>query len=258
MASSRKDPMSSTDPKTLRIAALNLRQGGAPRAAAIAAALNALGPDVVVLSEAYPTGGRQRVLDFLAADGLVHQATADADNLRVASAVAIASRKPLADVHQPIIGTNRQRVLEARVDDVLITGVYFPLGKPKVAFWRDEFLPYAASRLQTGGALIGDWNSGSHYVDEAGATLFGAVEFEAMTTMGWTDAWRSLNPEGREFTWYSRPWWNGFRLDHAFLAPSLAARLRDARYQHGTRPHGAGIAVSVSDHSATIVDLTQQ
>ena len=247
--------MSSTDPQSLRIAALNLRQGGGPRAAAIAGALGALNPDVVILSEAYPTDGTQRVLDLLAADGLVHQATADADNIRVASAVAIASRRPLADVHQPLAGANRQRVLEARVDDLLIAGVYFPLGKPKVAFWRDEFLPYAATRLETGAVLIGDWNSGSHHVDEDGATLNGAAEFEAMTTMGWTDAWRSLHPEVREFTWYSRPWWNGFRLDHAFVAPALLPRLLDARYAHGTRPDEAGGVVRVSDHSAIIVEL---
>ena len=122
---------------TLRIVALNLRSGGAPRAAALAAALAAHGPDVVVLGEAYPTGHAQAVLDALRGVGLEHRLTADGDTPRSPSAVAIASRAPL----------------------------------------------------------------------------------------------------------------NGFRLDHAFLSPSLAPRLLGARYDHTTREGGA------SDHSALVVDL---
>ena len=70
--------------------------------------------------------------------------------------------------------------------------------------------------------------------------------------MGWVDAWRDRNPEGREFTWFSpRPDQNGFRLDHAFLSPTLASRLRDVRYDHSTRESHA------SDHSALVVDLAR-
>jgi len=43
----------------LRIVALNLRYGGAPRAKALTAALATHEPDLVVLSEAYPTAHKQ-------------------------------------------------------------------------------------------------------------------------------------------------------------------------------------------------------
>ena len=235
---------------SLRIVALNIMGGGAPRAASIADALSALDPHVVVLSEAYPTGRTQKVLEALSRTGLSNQATANSLADSSPRAVAIAARLPLDYVRQPLDGSpNGQRVLEAMVGDVLVCGVYFPLGKPKVAFWRNEFLPYAEQSCSANAVMIGDWNSGAHFVDEAGATLDGAAEFARMSTLGWQEAWRTTYPEGREYTWYSKPHDNGFRLDHAFLSPSLAPRLAAARYDHTTRAAGA------SDHSALVVEL---
>ena len=236
---------------TLRTFALNLRSGGAPRVGALAAALAAHDPDLVVLGEAHPTGHAQVVLDALRAVGLGHRLTAEGDTPRYPSAVAIASRTALEGARQPLpAGPNRQRLLEARVGDVLVGGAYFPLKRPKVAFWREEFLPYAESRVGEPAVLLGDWNSGRPYLDEAGATLYAAREFAELSEMGWVDAWRSTHPDAREFTWFSAPpHRNGFRLDHAFLSPSLAPRLLGARYDHATREGGA------TDHSALVVDL---
>lgn len=236
---------------TLRIVALNLRSGGAPRAGALAAALAAHGPDIVVLGEAYAAGHAQVVLDALRGVGLGHRLTAEGDTPLVPSAVAIASRTALEGTRQPLpAGPNRQRLLEARVGDVLVGGAYFPLKRPKVDFWREEFLPYAESRVSEAAVLLGDWNSGRPYLDEAGATLYAAREFAALSEMGWVDAWRSTHQDGREFTWYSAPpHRNGFRIDHAFVSPSLAPRLLGARYDHTTREGGA------TDHSALVVDL---
>ena len=68
--------------------------------------------------------------------------------------------------------------------------------------------------------------------------------------MGWVDAWRSTHPDDREFTWLSAPpHRNGFRLDHAFISPSLTPGLLGARYDHTTREGGA------TDHSALVIDL---
>ncbi|HEY5434997.1 MAG TPA: hypothetical protein VIK13_07175, partial [Candidatus Limnocylindrales bacterium] len=65
---------------SLRIVALNVRSGGASRAKAIATALAAHEPDIVVVGEAYPLGRRGEVLgDALAAIGLHSQAGAHSD-----------------------------------------------------------------------------------------------------------------------------------------------------------------------------------
>jgi exonuclease III len=240
----------STDGR-LRIVALNLRYGGAPRVKAVTAALATHEPDLVVLSEAYPTAHKQVVLDALRAVGLEHRLTAESDTPQYPSAIALASRLPLEDVRQPLAtGPNRQRLLEVRVGGILVAGAYFPLKKPKVEFWRNEFLPYAERHVAEAAILLGDWNSGQPYLDEAGATLYAAREFASLSEMGWVDAWRSTHGDGREFTWYSvKPHFNGFRIDHAFLSPSLAPRLLGARYDHSTRETWA------TDHSALVVDL---
>lgn len=234
---------------TVRVVALNIQHGGGRRTGAIADAIVAAKPDVVVLSEfhASPTGSK--LLEQLAGAGLVEHAQGEPGSTSYPNSVAVASRLPLANARFPLAGSaNGQRVLEVDVAGFTLGAVYFPLGKPKVAFWRDEFLPYAASRIERPCLLVGDWNSGRHHLDETGATLDGAAEFEAMTDTGWIDAWRSLRPDEREYTWYSTHG-NGFRLDHAFLSPSLTSRLVSSAYRHETRAPG------VSDHSALVVDL---
>ena len=69
-----------------------------------------------------------------------------------------------------------------------------------------------------------------------------------MTNTGWVDGWRSPRRDGRGYTWYST-FGNGFRLDDAFLPPSLAPRLLSSVCRHETRPSG------ISDHLARIVEL---
>lgn len=234
----------------MRVVALNIQHGGGRRTRAIADAILAAEPDVVVLSEfhASPTGSR--LLEQLAGAGLTEHVHGEPAATDYPNTVAVASRLPLANARFPlaVCSANRKRVLDVDVAGLTLGAVYFPLGKPKVAFWRDEFLPYAASRIDRPSLLIGDWNSGRHHIDEDRATLDGAAEFEAMTDTGWIDGWRSLRPDEREFTWYSNHG-HGFRLDHAFLSPSLAPRLVSSVYRHETRTRG------VTDHSALVVEL---
>jgi exodeoxyribonuclease-3 len=77
----------------------------------------------------------------------------------------------------------------------------------------------------------------------------GEVEFGAFSSSAWVDAWRAVHGDKREYSFVS-PAGNGFRLDHAFLSPSLAPRLLDADYIHATRDR------AVSDHSALLVRLS--
>jgi exonuclease III len=68
---------------------------------------------------------------------------------------------------------------------------------------------------------------------------------------GWIDTWRSRNPEAREFTWFSRGYNNGFRLDHALASPSLNNKVKKVFYSHQEREEG------VTDHSLMGVDIDQ-
>jgi exodeoxyribonuclease-3 len=251
--------MTSTQPaeRSLRVVGLNLLLGGGTRVATLVDAINRLEADVAVLPEFRPTGHRAcELLNALDTAGLRYAAWTTPPDPLVPNGVAIVSRTPFASVSHPLATSpNTHRVLQVELAGIDIVGVYFPLDAPKVRFWREEFLPWVGTRLGSPTLVIGDWNSGRHHADEAGAKLLASKEFEAMASTGWTDAWRAIHPDGREYTWYSRRSWNGFRLDHAFLTPALAPRLLDARYDHTTRPDRADVKVTVSDHSAMVVDL---
>lgn len=234
-------------PSPLRIISLNVRHGGGSRVDAIAAALASHEADVLVLPEYRANGPGARLMVLLDRLGFCHQA--DSRPAAGTNGVAVVARRPWTSIRQPLERTPyAQRVLEIVFDGFTLGAVYFPLNASKVTFWREQFLPLARLRLASPYVFMGDWNTGRHYIDEAGATFFGAPEFEAMTTDGWTDAWRSLHLDGREYSWFSNRG-NGFRLDHAFLSSGIEPALRGATYSQAERAPG------ITDHAALILDL---
>ncbi len=231
----------------VRIVSLNLRHGGGQRVDAIASALAKHDADILVLPEYRANNPGARLLAQLGALGYGHQA--DSRPADGTNGVAVVSRRPWTSVCRPLEGTvHAQRVLEVAFDRFTLGAVYFPLNASKVAFWREQFLPLALDRFASPYLFIGDWNTGRHFIDEAGATFFGAPEFESMTTDGWTDAWRSLHEDSREFSWFSNRG-NGFRLDHAFLSRGMQGTLRGAAFSQAERSPG------ITDHAALILDL---
>src|SRR5205814_8294171 len=103
--------------------------------------------------------------------------------------------------------------------------------------------------------LLGDTNTGLPGIDEE-APAFGPKEAACLETLGrpgWLDAFRLLRGPARAYTWYSPNKGNGFRIDQAFLNQELVPRLRDVRYDWGSRarPRGA----TPSDHAALLLDL---
>jgi len=108
-----------------------------------------------------------------------------------------------------------------------------------------------AARSAGDALAIGDFNTCRAYVDEPGAIDVMAHFMDSMDAIGFCDLWRHRYPDGREFTWYSHRG-NGFRIDHAFLSPSLAARAGVIRYSHEERLAG------LSDHSVLLLDLQRR
>jgi len=96
--------------------------------------------------------------------------------------------------------------------------------------------------------LIGDFNTGRHFLDEQKKTFHCAEYFDRLQDIGWIDSWRSRNEKTREFSWF-RNAGNGFRLDHAFASSELNVRIESVGYNHIVRETG------LSDHSAMIVDV---
>ena len=79
--------------------------------------------------------------------------------------------------------------------------------------------------------------------------------FRRIIDQGWIDALRSLDPEGRPYTFWSY-WRNrwprdaGLRLDHLLLSPDLAKRLVDAGVDRNVRNQE-----NASDHAPAWIRL---
>jgi exonuclease III len=226
--------------ETITALTWNIRHGGGMRAPALAERIATFTPDVVVLTEFRANAAGNLLKEHLASQGLHYQLAAS--SAPTVNTVFIAAREPF----QPLeAGTppepNRQRALLVRFPRFLLWGAYWPQGRAKIPLF-NFVLEQSPRFLQEPVLLLGDLNTGSHFLDEPAATFLAVKEFEALMDAGWTDLWRAANPSAREFTWFSRLG-NGFRVDHALASPSLRDRVQEVRYSHREREEG------VSDHS---------
>lgn len=229
---------------------LNILQGGGKRINSIVQAISAYSPDMVVFTE-YRTGRvGDNLRSALAVAGWKHQIAAPTA-LRENS-VLMAAKQPLTIDDRPLFNKNWQedRHIVVRGYGYTIVAVYFPPGPKKLPAW-ERLLTTAASLATTPTLIIGDFNTGKHYLDKEGAKFIGPENIERLESLGYIDAWRRLHPTGREYTWFS-PAGNGFRLDFAFLSPSLAPRLSAAKHIHETRLD------NITDHSALVIEIASR
>lgn len=161
--------------------------------------------------------------------------------------VLIASKLPLEkrchyapNLEQPY------RLLQSTIKGVIVVGVYMPLDPAKTTYW-DAIIAKAPEIATVPTLMIGDFNTGRHYMDEKGATFTSAKYMDHMEDVGFTDVWRKAHSEEREFSWYSNRG-NGFRLDHAFASTSLVSQITSVYYSHQAREQG------FSDHSIMVVE----
>lgn len=161
---------------------------------------------------------------------------------------------------------DQARYIEAAVNGVLIASIYMPNGNPqpgpKFAYklaWFERFAAHAEALASAGvpTVLAGDYNvvpteadiyAGHREHDNALLQPQVRAAYAALLAQGWTDAMRSLQPDGPLWTFWSylRHRWpsdKGMRLDHLLLSPDIAARLvaggvdRAVRGQEGASDH---------------------
>jgi exonuclease III len=231
----------------LRLLAWNIRQGGGKRLAAIIAALAQHDADILVISEYRGGDAGARLRAALASIGYGHASAAIPPP--GGNGVLIAARYPFDDggpVSEAV--PEPYRMVRAYFGPVRVYGIYMPNLLKKVPYWEALIAALAAESLQAEALAIGDFNTCRAYVDEPGAIDACAHYMDAVAAIGFCDLWRRRYPEGREFSWYSTRG-NGFRIDHAFLSPVLAAGAGEVRYSHDERLSG------LSDHSPLLIDL---
>ncbi len=168
---------------------------------------------------------------------------------------------------------DQARYIEAAVNGILVASIYLPNGNPqpgpkfdyKLA-WFERLIVHAADLVAAGVPVVlaGDYNvvpteadiwPGHH--EHANALLQPQTRaaYQRLLDQGWTDALRSLQPEGPLWTFwgYLRHRWpndKGMRLDHLLLSPSLAAGLRRAGVSREVRGQEGA-----SDHAPTWIEL---
>ena len=230
----------------MRLLAWNIRQGGGSRLPRIAAALAHHEAEIVVLSEYRGGQSAARLLAVLDALGY-HYATTLMPPLG-RTGVLIAARCAFHEHGTLSIGLPEPyRMVSVGFASFRLVGVYMPNLLAKVPYW--EALIAALLGDCRGAALaIGDFNTCRPYLDEAGAIDRTAHYMDRIGEIGFCDLWRNRNPAVREYSWFSTRG-NGFRIDHAFLSATLAARAGSIRYSHDERLAG------ISDHSPLILDL---
>lgn len=184
--------------------------------------------------------------------------------------VAILSREPASEVQRGLPGDDadeQARYLEADVMGVRVASLYLPNGNPapgpkydyKLA-WMERLRGHAVGLLGTGlpVVLAGDYNvipndddiwDASAMADDALKLPQSRAAFRRLLWQGWTDAVRSVHPNGGVWSFwdYQGGAWprdHGFRIDHLLLSPLAADRLVDAGVMKDVRG-----AEKASDHA---------
>jgi exodeoxyribonuclease-3 len=164
------------------------------------------------------------------------------------------------------------RYIEARFGNLSVISVYMPSGSAKeerqVAKFRfmAEFTTHLVAIKASGRDCIicGDWNIAHKEIDlknwRANRKNSGFLPEERawldeiFGTHGFVDAFRAVNEDSDQYTWWSnrgRAWDNnvGWRIDYQVVTPSLRDKIQDASIYKRKR---------YSDHAPLIIDYDME
>ena len=245
----------------MKLLTWNILHGGGPRMPRIALELLERDADVVCLTEFRPgiRGGQLR--GVLADHGYSHQHATAAAPRR--NGILVAARTRL---HTPREVSPKLVTLDLPDADLGLTVAHLPDARRgdaraearKSAAWH-AVLDEARGRRTRHHAVVGDFNTGRHRLDEAGETFTCTALMGQLRTLGYRDAWAdgaggaapSTARRAPVATWTSHTG-AGFRLDHSWCSGPLSARVRTAEYVHAPRLAG------LSDHSMMVVELAER
>lgn len=243
----------------MKIVSWNIRAGGGVRAAAIVDYLLKQRADVIALSEFRGTPASVSIASELAVAGYVHQRTTVNRSLPALNALLIASLHPLRKLslrHAPDCAPRWLAVNVHGPQPMGVVAVHVPNRHTGNKYPFLEALTQVMAAWRGLPAVIaGDTNSGRIHLDEQVRT-FNGIEDRWMLSMeknGWRDAFRYLQPAGREYTWYSPNGRNGFRLDQMFIHPQLVGQI--SHFSHQWAGATQVRREVVSDHAAMVLEL---
>jgi exodeoxyribonuclease-3 len=228
-----------------RIVTLNIRHGGKKFGDALTARLLSYDADILVVTEFRANDTGTQLIAQLEDAGYAtsHPGAEPAKNT-----VLIASRSQIDRSWTFGDELDAHHLWCADVDGTVVCGVYTPQGAAKLPYWEALI-----DRARSGDVdlLIGDFNTGNNDVDKdpKGTKFVGPEMPSLLMASGYTDVWRSLHPDTREYSWFSRPGDNGFRLDYLFATPEMTQRIGSCEFDHHPR------LAYETDHSALVVTI---
>ncbi len=229
----------------MKIMTFNIRHGGGTRGKLILESVLRHSPDTVVFTEYRENRNGLLLRNALAEKGYMTFSSSSIQPKE--NAVAIASKAPCVTSTFPLeLEKHSQRAILASFENISILGVYFAQNQAKRPLF-DFINVRSKDLLGRNGMIIGDFNTGKHYLDESKKTFHCVTEFEQLENNSLIDSWRSRHPDTMEYSWYSSAG-NGFRIDHIFSTLELDSKLSRVFYSHEERENG------VSDHSTLIAE----
>jgi len=226
-----------------KILSWNILHGGGRRMDAILDAIASHKPDILTLQEVRRGKHEAPLMHGLQTQRFSQIYLPETKDARE-NTILIAAREPFtAEVFPDDSGATH--ILKAEFDGLTLYPLHFPQKKAQVPLFHALLdLPVNGEAL-----LIGDLNCGIPFEDSETKTFANTHLFQQLLVQKWADAWRSRNPEAREFTWVSAKRQNGFRYDHALATPALNRRISEVRYDHEPR------LVGTSDHSILTLSI---
>lgn len=226
-----------------KILSWNILHGGGRRMDAILDAIAGHKPDILTLQEVRRGAHEDTLVSGLQQQGFSQIHIPETDDAKE-NTILIAAREPFDVEGFPDDGSPTH-ILRAQFDGLTAYPLHFPQKKAQVPLFHALLeLPVDSAAL-----LIGDLNCGIPFEDSDTKTFANTHLFQRLLVQGWSDIWRSRNPDAREFTWISAKRKNGFRYDHALATPALDKRISDVQYDHEPR------ITKVSDHSILTVNI---
>ena len=244
------DPAASPDrhSKHITIMEWNIRHGGSrDRLPGIIGSLCVANPDIVILTEFRRNACEAPLRNALLTLGYVHQFCSDIPEKT--NGIFVAAKSDLQQETDPV-AMHRLLPLYLPSFDLHLLGTHIPGAGDKWdkrECW-DKVLDYAKRHREERVVIIGDFNTG--LPEDAEGSPFALPEkMRELRSIGYADAWRVLHPNGQEYTWWSTAK-NGFRLDYAYLSPSLTSHLLSASHCQEGRLSG------FSDHASILITLS--
>jgi exodeoxyribonuclease III len=224
----------------------NIRHGGGTRVNKIIDRIIEHEADIVIITEYRNNENGLIIRKALLENGYLAQVSAIVDGDK--NTLLIAGKNNFSSkMLNKQLGEDFFRVINIEFCDLNIYGVYFPqkLEKKKIfEFMISEINNNSVKPI----IFIGDFNTGKHYIDEQKNTFKCSEYISLIEQRNLTDAWRHINGEKIEYTWYSNAG-NGFRIDHAFISNTIKEKIKDCYYSHKEREDKS------SDHSALILEI---